>query len=306
MRTSRLLTVPESTTSSSSTVNVLCGPTDVRMSVHSHLMFISTSVTDTGMGNAAVFNRGEHLDSLIPGKAGIGHQGLNNLDTYGLAVLNVGFAARLLIGFTFLLSQAGMFALLCLAADAIGFFLCFAALCFNSGLLFTLRTLSCFSLLTFGSLFGQNRFALSGGCGVNFTLRLFCRFTLRFLFCQALNLFFAGNALAFGFCFLLSLLTVESVIHQQSHFVVRLNPSSQLPIELFIHGQCFGMQCVHGFFGLNALLLGFPFGQRLTCRIAQLVTCVNEPLNFRLSRAHSLFKALQVLAPRLFDCRLAA
>jgi hypothetical protein len=55
--------------------------------------------------------------------------------------------------------------------------------------------------------------------------------------------------------------------------------------------------CVHGFFGLNAFLLGFPFSQRATCCIAQLVTCVNEPLNFRLSRAHSLFKALQVLAP---------
>jgi hypothetical protein len=77
--------------------------------------------------------------------------------------------------------------------------------------------------VTLGSLFGQNRFALSGGCGVNFTLRLFCCFTLRFLFCQALNLFFAGNALAFGFCFFLGLLTVESVIHQQGHFVVRLN-----------------------------------------------------------------------------------
>lgn len=57
------------------------------------------------MRNAAIFNRGEHLDSLIPGKAGIGHQGLNNLDSYGLAVLNVGFAARLLIGFKLLLSR---------------------------------------------------------------------------------------------------------------------------------------------------------------------------------------------------------
>lgn len=116
-------------------------------------------------------------------------------------MLNVGFAARLLIGFALLLSQAGLFASLCLAADAIGFFLCFAAFRFNSGLLFALRTLSCFALFTFRSLFGQNRFALSGGCGVNFTLRLFCCLTFRFLFCTALNLFFAGNALALGFCF---------------------------------------------------------------------------------------------------------
>ena len=154
------------------------------------------------MRNAAVFNHGEHLDSLIPGKAGIGQKSFDYFSAYSLAVLNVGFAARLLIGFTFLLSQAGLFALLCLAADAIGFFLCFAAFRFNSGLLFALRTLSCFSLFTLGSLLCQNRFALSGGCGLNFTLRLFCRFTLRFLFCQALNLFFAGNALAFGFCLL--------------------------------------------------------------------------------------------------------
>jgi hypothetical protein len=116
-----------------------------------------------------VFNRGEHFNSLIAGKAGIGQQSLDDFSTDSLAVLNVGFAARLLISFALLLSQAGLFALLCLAADAIGFFLCFAAFCFHSGLLFTL-TLCCFSLFTFGSLFGQNRFALSGGCGVNFTL----------------------------------------------------------------------------------------------------------------------------------------
>jgi hypothetical protein len=70
---------------------------------------------------------------------------------------------------------------------------------------------------------------------------------------QSLNFFFAGNALALASA-ALSACSVESVIHQQGHFVVRLNPSSQLPIELFIHGQRFGMQCVHGFFGLNAFL----------------------------------------------------
>jgi hypothetical protein len=56
------------------------------------------------------------------------------ISAYSLAVLNVGFAARLLISFALLLSQAGLFALLCLAADAIGFFLCFAAFRFDSGL----------------------------------------------------------------------------------------------------------------------------------------------------------------------------
>ncbi|WP_410214968.1 hypothetical protein [Klebsiella variicola] len=42
------------------------------------------------MRNAAVFNRGEHLDSLIPGKAGIGHQSFDDFSAYSLAVLNVG------------------------------------------------------------------------------------------------------------------------------------------------------------------------------------------------------------------------
>jgi hypothetical protein len=75
------------------------------------------------MRNAAVFNRGEHLDSLIPGKAGIGQKSFDDFSAHSLAVLNVGFASRLLICFALLLSQAGLFALLCLTADAIGFFL---------------------------------------------------------------------------------------------------------------------------------------------------------------------------------------
>jgi hypothetical protein len=93
----------------------------------------------------------------------------------------------------------------------------------------------------------------------------------------------------------------QSVIHQQGHFVVRLNPSSQLPIELFIHGQRFGVQCVHGFFGLNAFLLGFPFSQRATCRIAQLVTCVNEPLNFASAGRTASLRRFRSRAPA---CRL--
>ncbi|MBA1452561.1 hypothetical protein G9G95_28185, partial [Klebsiella pneumoniae] len=68
----------------------------------------------------------------------IGQKSFNNLYAYGLAVLNVGFAASLLICFALLLSQAGLFALLCLAADAIGFFLCFAPLGFNCGLFVSL------------------------------------------------------------------------------------------------------------------------------------------------------------------------
>lgn len=57
------------------------------------------------MGNAAVFNRCKHLDSLIPSKAGIGQKSFDDFSAYSLAVLNVGFAASLLIGFTFLLSR---------------------------------------------------------------------------------------------------------------------------------------------------------------------------------------------------------
>jgi hypothetical protein len=58
------------------------------------------------------------------------------------------------------------------------------------------------------------------------------------------------------------------------------------------------MQCVHGFFGLNAFLLGFPFSQRR--RVAsRSSSCVNEPLNFRLSRAHSLFKRFRYSRPAL-------
>nr|DAR36156.1 MAG TPA: hypothetical protein [Caudoviricetes sp.] len=268
--------------------------------------FITTSVTDTGMRNAAVFNRGKNLDSLIPGKAGIGQKSFDDFSAYSLAVLNVSFAARLLIGFTFLLSQAGLFTLLCLSADAVGFFLCFAALRFDSGLFVSLSFLLgcnaislCLLGLCFQRSFPERRF-------FTFTLCALLNFVGCCGGCQSLNFFFMGNALALSLSRFISLLTIESVIHQQGHFVVRLNTSSQLTIELFIHGQRFGMQCVHGFFGLNAFLLRLPFSQRLTCRIAQLVTCVNEPLNFRLSRAHSLFKALQVLAPRLFDCRLAA
>ncbi|MBX4384053.1 hypothetical protein K4G98_26210, partial [Mycobacterium tuberculosis] len=80
----------------------------------------------------------------------------DDFSAYSLSVLNVGFAARLLIGFTLLLSQAGLFALLCLAADAIGFFLSLAALCFHGSLLFTLGTFSCFSLFALGPLLSFN------------------------------------------------------------------------------------------------------------------------------------------------------
>ena len=58
--------------------------------------------------------------------------------------------------------------------------------------------------------------------------------------------------------------------------MVRLNTSCQLPIELFIHGQRFGMQCVHGFFGLNAFLLGLPFGQRATHFIFQRIETLTD------------------------------
>jgi hypothetical protein len=94
--------------------------------------------------------------------------------------------------------------------------------------------------------------------------------------CQSLNLFFAGNALAFSFSCFICLLTVKSVIHQQGHFVVRLNTSSQLPIELFIHGQRFGVKGVHGFFGLNAFLLGFPFSQRAAHFIFQRIETLTD------------------------------
>ncbi|HHY0813563.1 TPA: hypothetical protein ACVWYC_006179, partial [Klebsiella pneumoniae] len=46
---------------------------------------------------------------------------------YSAAMLNISGAARFFFGLALLLIQAGLFALFCLAADAIGFFLCFAA-----------------------------------------------------------------------------------------------------------------------------------------------------------------------------------
>ncbi len=58
--------------------------------------------------------------------------------------------------------------------------------------------------------------------------------------------------------------------------MIRLNTSSQLPIEVFIHGQRFGMQCVHGFFGLNPFLLGFPFSQRATHFIFQRIEALTD------------------------------
>ncbi len=88
--------------------------------------------------------------------------------------------------------------------------------------------------------------------------------------------------------------------------MVRFELGSQLLIEPDVHLQRFGVHRVHGFFSLNAFLLGFPFGEWAAGRIAQLVAGINESLNFGLSRTHSLFQALQVLTARLFDCRLAA
>lgn len=58
--------------------------------------------------------------------------------------------------------------------------------------------------------------------------------------------------------------------------MVRLNTSSQLPIELFIHGQCFEVKGVHGFFGLNAFLFGFPFSQRATHFIFQRIETLTD------------------------------
>jgi hypothetical protein len=93
----------------------------------------------------------------------------DDFSAYSLAVLNVGFAARLLICFALLLSQAGLFALLCLAADAIGFFLCFAALCFNSGLFSASALLGCNAIsLCLLSLRFQHSFAMR--CFFTFTL----------------------------------------------------------------------------------------------------------------------------------------
>jgi hypothetical protein len=59
---------------------------------------------------------------------------------------------------------------------------------------------------------------------------------------------------------LLFAVTVKILIHQQSHFVVRFELGRQLLIELDVHFQRFGVHRVHGFFSLNAFLLGFPFG----------------------------------------------
>jgi hypothetical protein len=121
------------------------------------------------MRNAAVFNRGEHLDSLIPGKAGIGQKSFDDFSAYSLAVLNVGFASRLLICFALLLSQAGLFALLCLAADAIGFFLCFAALASTAAFL---------SASAFCSAAMRSLCLLSLRFQHSFTMRCFFTFTL--------------------------------------------------------------------------------------------------------------------------------
>jgi hypothetical protein len=60
---------------------------------------------------------------------------------------------------------------------------------------------------------------------------------------------------------LLFAVTVKILIHQQSHFVVCFELGRQLLIELDVHFQRFGVQRVHGFFSLNAFLLGFPFGE---------------------------------------------
>ncbi len=202
-----------------------------------------------------------------------------------------------------------MFALLCLSADAVGFFLSLAALCFHGGLFFTLGTFSCFSLftlgpllsfnaLTFCALFCQNRLALSGGRSVNFTLYLFSCFTLGFLFRLTLNLFFAGNALAFGFGCFICAFTVNIFIHQQGHFVVRFELGRQFLIELDVHFQRFGVHRVHGFFGLNALLLGFPFSQRATHFIFQRIeTFTDNAAAF----VDLLWQSLQ-LSDQVFTC----
>ncbi|HFD8478285.1 TPA: hypothetical protein ACF6J0_001613 [Escherichia coli] len=77
--------------------------------------------------------------------------------------------------------------------------------------------------------------------------------------------------------------------------MVRFELGSQFLIEPDVHLQRFGVHRVHGFFSLNAFLLGFPFGEWAAGRIAQLVAGINESLNFGLSRTHSLFQALQVI-----------
>jgi hypothetical protein len=80
---------------------------------------------------------------------------------------------------------------------------------------------------------------------------LFCRFLFQPLISFTLSLF-RQTALLFA-------VTVKILIHQQSHFVVCFELGRQLLIELDVHLQRFGVQRVHGFFSLNAFLLGFPF-----------------------------------------------
>ncbi|SBW74269.1 Uncharacterised protein [Klebsiella pneumoniae] len=116
--------------------------------------------------------------------------------------------------------------------------------------------------------------------------------------CHSLNFFFMGNALALSLRCFICLLSVESVIHQQGHFVVRLNPSCQLPIELFIHGQCFDVKGVHGFFGLNAFLLRLPFGQRATHFIFQ---CIETLTDNAAAFINLLWQRLQ-LSDQVFTC----
>ena len=80
-----------------------------------------------------------------------------------------------------------------------------------------------------------------------------------------------SNALALCFfCFRLRF-SVECVVHQQGHLVIRFELGSPLLIELDIHLQCFGVQHIHGFFSLDAFLLGLPFGKWAANLIAHLI-----------------------------------
>lgn len=185
---------------------------------------------------------------------------VNDVGADRLAVLHVSFTFCLLIGDSLLFYQAFLFCLFCLEALSFNRRGLFAFRpCFRF-LLFTRRPLFCFDALAFRQLSASFLFSFTARCGFNLSLvlrfgiaaGLFCRFLLQPFVTFTLSLF-RLEALLFA-------VTVESVIHQQSHFVVCFDLSGTLAVELFVHHQRFGVQRVHGFFSLNAFLLGFPFG----------------------------------------------
>jgi hypothetical protein len=120
-------------------------------------------------------------------------------------------------------------------------------------------TLFRFDALAFSQLSTRFLFSFTARCGFNlrFVLRfgiaagLFCRFRFA-LFVLTLSLF-RQAALLFA-------VTVKSLFISRA---ISWSASNWRPllIELFVHHQRFGVQRVHGFFSLNAFLLGFPFGE---------------------------------------------